>query len=55
LDLPVLLENDGQALKEDLGITSSLQRKQIIRAIKIKLLAVADGISFALLFSRSRA
>ena len=44
-DLPMLIENDGAMLEKELGISSVLNRKQIIRGIKMKLLGIGDGIN----------
>jgi hypothetical protein len=50
-DLPSLLERDGQSLKDDVGVESGLHRKQIMRAITMKLLGVADGAGLTLLLT----
>lgn len=41
-DFPALLENDGQSIHEDLGVTNRLHRRQIMRAIQMRLLGVGD-------------
>ena len=39
-DFPALLENDGQSLLEDLAVGNNLHRRQIMRAIQMRLLGV---------------
>lgn len=39
-DFPLLVENEGQSLREELGITSELQLRKLTRAIKMKLMGI---------------
>jgi hypothetical protein len=43
----------GSTLADELGVKSTLQRKQILRAISMRLLGVADGMHHPPLFHQS--
>ncbi len=43
IDFPALLENNGQALIDELGITSKLHRTKIMRDLRMKLLGIRAG------------
>lgn len=45
-DFPTLAQKSGIALETELGITSALHRKQLLRAIQMRLLGVGDGLLY---------
>lgn len=42
-DFPSLVENDGRALHDDVHVESKLHRRQLVRAITMKLFRLGAG------------